>query len=175
MSRQKSTDVMWAAGLFEGEGCISINKRHGRSYPCVHLKSTDRDTVERFYNIVGVGTFRGPYKQRVDGHSDYWTWCVQNLDGAAAVINMLWPGLMSRRRERALEVMDECFKSSARADKRYGSKLSEEQAEAIRRIHAESGRSQKSISREFGVTQGAISRILSGKAWGLPRLEEAGV
>ncbi len=51
-------EIAWAAGLFEGEGCITKN---GNS-PALRLNSTDEETVIRFQRIIGAGAVYGPYQ-----------------------------------------------------------------------------------------------------------------
>lgn len=46
-----SEEIAWAAGLFEGEGCIHM-RRDGDVQ--VSIKMTDRDVIERFANLFPV-------------------------------------------------------------------------------------------------------------------------
>ena len=46
--------IEWAAGLFEGEGCLYRDKRC--STWTLQLRMTDRDIVQRFADVVGCGT-----------------------------------------------------------------------------------------------------------------------
>lgn len=53
-------EIAWAAGLFEGEGCIIERTQRARDgstlhYQCLQLTMTDRDVVERFHQVVGCG------------------------------------------------------------------------------------------------------------------------
>lgn len=57
--RTPGEEIAWAAGLFEGEGCMT---RSG-SQKVMRLVSTDEDTVRRFWEIVAVGKVYGPYEQ----------------------------------------------------------------------------------------------------------------
>lgn len=53
-----ATDIeyAWAAGLFEGEGSITVlQKACGRPSIQLNLESSDRDIVERFAAVVGFG------------------------------------------------------------------------------------------------------------------------
>jgi HNH endonuclease/Helix-turn-helix len=45
------------------------------------------------------------------------------------------------------------------------SKLTQEDADEIRRIYAKGGRSQQSIADEFGISQDAVSKIIRGKRY----------
>ena len=49
-------EIAWAAGLFEGEGCMTVSG--GR--PFMRLNSTDEDTPRRFWEVVAAGKVYGP-------------------------------------------------------------------------------------------------------------------
>lgn len=60
-----SEEWAWAAGLFEGEGCIMTGPRRnakgtglGRFNNVMIVRMTDRDVLEKFLKIVGVGYLR---------------------------------------------------------------------------------------------------------------------
>jgi hypothetical protein len=96
-------DIAWAAGLFEGEGSCGFRMRRHELRPFVKLGMTDRDVVERFVSIVGVGnvttTHRPPDKRM-------WHWSIGGKDDCCRVLGLLWPYLGERRKERALEVLE---------------------------------------------------------------------
>ena len=50
-------EIAWASGLFEGEGCISMN---GGTKPCprITLAMSDRDVVRKFSLVFPGGTTR---------------------------------------------------------------------------------------------------------------------
>jgi hypothetical protein len=47
------SETAWAAGLFEGEGSICEDK--SRNWFYLSMAMIDRDVVEKFHKIVGVG------------------------------------------------------------------------------------------------------------------------
>lgn len=102
-------DLAWAAGLFEGEGCISM-RREGRKRLSVTLSSSDEDVVRRFYEVVGVGTVLGPYRpsNAKPHYKDFWRW---SADGPNALQLMSRSAFVSflgeRRTSRLNEVMGE--------------------------------------------------------------------
>ena len=103
-------ELMWAAGLFEGEGCLGVRLWKGTpSIPTLQLASTDEDVVRRFHAAVGVGNFNGPYQYGTDkdgvAKKPYWQWSALGYERAQAVIALLWEGLGVRRRARAKEVL----------------------------------------------------------------------
>jgi hypothetical protein len=57
-----STDLAWAAGLFEGEGCF-YEVRSGRSvHLALTIEMTDREIIQRFYDILHAAGATGRSK-----------------------------------------------------------------------------------------------------------------
>ncbi len=94
--------LAWAAGLFEGEGSLQIFRK---KYVRAQLAMTDKDMVERFADIVQVGTVYGPYQYRTN-HKPFWTWMCQDALGVVAVIDSFMPWFGERRRAKAVEVRE---------------------------------------------------------------------
>lgn len=95
-------DVAWAAGLFEGEGCISLPKSGGVR---VSLAMTDPDIVERFHRIVGFGkTFnRAPSGT---GTKKVYGWYVNDRRDIAQFLELIGHLLGQRRTARAIEALE---------------------------------------------------------------------
>ena len=96
-------DIAWAAGFFEGEGCLT--KSNGR--PVLRLSNADEVVLRRFSEIMGVGVVYGPYANRyADGvaRADRWVWVADGLARAHAAYCRLEPWLSARRRKRAAEL-----------------------------------------------------------------------
>lgn len=100
--------LAWAAGIFEGEGCISLLRRRSPRSDIhsvmVSMYMTDRDVIERFSEIVSIGHLtHGPFKKDTNllGH----VWQTGKFEHAQALIALLWPWLGDRRRARAVEVL----------------------------------------------------------------------
>lgn len=131
-------EIAWAAGLFEGEGCISTTDT--RVGIRLQVVMCDRDVVERFYRLVGVGTFNQVQRQPSwpAHHRDKWKWYCGSYQETRELLNLLVPWLGERRRARALELLaqiDEAFRErdcafcgqpfipdSAKQDRRFCSK-----------------------------------------------------
>lgn len=104
--------VAWAAGLFEGEGCISFRKPQKRSPQglwTLKLEMTDEDAVRAFANIVGCGRVSNPYRAARSHHKPTWTWRTGAREDVTRVLKMLLPYLQTRRAARA----DECLRDLA--------------------------------------------------------------
>lgn len=96
-------EIAWAAGLFEGEGCIS----QGRGILVLRLNSTDEETPLRFCRIVQGGTVYGPYRNtQRDGYArkPFWVWVGESVD-ALETLRLIFPWLSARRRARAQELI----------------------------------------------------------------------
>ena len=109
MSSINSLELMWAVGLFEGEGCISLLK-HNRDpeyrYKRVTLVlgMTDKDVVERFHRIVKVGRLRA--KPRIlPSHKDQWVWSTAKTQDVRYLLEVFLPHLGNRRKTKALEAL----------------------------------------------------------------------
>ena len=100
------TDLAWAAGLFEGEGCFNVyTRKSGKQQVQMRLGMTDEDVVVRFKSIVGCGTVRGPIFRRPD-EKPMWDWCIYEAVQVRRLIDVFMPWLGNRRRAKALEVLE---------------------------------------------------------------------
>jgi hypothetical protein len=94
--------VAWAAGLFEGEGCVTVS----RNELTTRLPNTDESIVRRFWDVVQVGTVYGPSERRErDGfkRKPFWVW-VATKESALDALELLGPWLSERRLARAFEL-----------------------------------------------------------------------
>lgn len=94
-------EIIWAAGLFEGEGSFySWNRPAPRQpQPRASLTTTDRDVMERFMKAVGFGTYlvRQPtYRMTKPAYF----WQVAAFERVQALGAAFWPWLGQRRREQ---------------------------------------------------------------------------
>jgi hypothetical protein len=97
-------EIAWAAGLFEGEGCISFGRSAASDYrlPQMTIVMTDRDVLERFQAVVG-GNLSGKPFRRAEHVKEQWSWRIHGKP-AYAVYLRLRPWLCERRRQRGDEV-----------------------------------------------------------------------
>ena len=107
------TDVAWAAGLLEGEGCFSICHRKSAKWDhktvAVHCEMTDEDTIQKLLSVFKVGTINQRLSmKRNDGRirKDTWIWSVQNHSGIELVLKSVHPYLSKRRTQKAEELLE---------------------------------------------------------------------
>lgn len=96
-------DLAWAAGLFEGEGCISIGVRNSdETYRLICIiGSTDRETIEFFHRRWGGYFQRGFGKQ--PNHKPSWTWTLIGPK-AAAFLAAIQPHVRTQKTREKLEL-----------------------------------------------------------------------
>lgn len=106
--------IAWAAGLFEGEGCFTVqrNKRGEKMYPqpIARIHMTDLDVLERFKEAVGIGVIFGPYTAEQFGglgKKVSWYWQTTKIAECQVVFDMLRPWLSPRRVGQGIAVLKE--------------------------------------------------------------------
>lgn len=94
--------LIWAAGLFDGEGCVGIYRRSLKAMTPVfreklHLSMTHEATVRKFCEIMGVGavSFR---RSRRKKWRPVWVWQTSNHQAQIALERLL-PFLVTKRAE----------------------------------------------------------------------------
>lgn len=98
-------NISWFAGLFEGEGSISINR--GRTLRAVlQITMTDEDVVRKAHNIIGVGNVTGPHGPYRPNEKPTWSWRVAKFEESQAVMAAIYQFLGIRRRAKIKEVLD---------------------------------------------------------------------
>lgn len=166
-------EIAWCAGLFEGEGCFYINtqKAGNRTYryarACIH--STDLDVLERFYELVGVGTLnRKPYKaNKLNSrrHKYSYSWSIQNYDELRWFGALIKPWLGSRRIRQFERVLQES--TDGRFDQRGvnnpKAKLLNNDVKRIRSLYPKL--SQGELAKMFRVSRSCIQKVVNGENW----------
>lgn len=93
--------LIWAAGFFDGEGCISVNRKSdGGLQRQASLHGTHEESVRLFHTIIGEG---GVYQRlaRQPQHKDGWTWVAASR-AADRAIEKLSPYLIVKSDQATL-------------------------------------------------------------------------
>lgn len=91
-------DIAWAAGLFEGEGCVHVAKRDGRIN--LSMQMTDLDVLEKFCRIVG-GHEPRPVA-RPGNNKPVWRWTASSDAYVVRFRDVIGPHLGARRKAALL-------------------------------------------------------------------------
>lgn len=159
-------DLAWAAGLFEGEGCFTSRRDYrlvfAKRPPCVAISMTDKDRLDKFMAIVGMGRVV-PLNPRTNCKPS-WRWLATSFEECQGVVGLLWAWLGPRRREAAqIMLANAVTKSKVMRGREPSSRkyLSNAEVFAINeRINK--GEKDKDICIDFGVSAAAIWSIRHG-------------
>lgn len=99
--------IAWAAGLYEGEGNITLQRG---KYIYLSVKSTDIDVLDKFRDVVNTGNIYGPYtnhtnKNGKDNKPPY-EFKMSNWNKVKLLTDQFLPYLSRRRREDIIKMMD---------------------------------------------------------------------
>jgi hypothetical protein len=97
-------ELAWAAGFFEGEGCITLSHTSGKQRPQLVLMVSQVDPwpMERFVEAVGIGTAQYVEPRWAPRQQNVYRYRIVSFEKCQAVIAMLWPWLSPRRKETYL-------------------------------------------------------------------------
>jgi len=90
LARHQNRYLAWAAGFFEGEGCVStkLNAPRADGFQTMYLRlsvsQTEPVQVKKLQEMFGGAV---SFRESDRGHRDVWTWVVQN---DAALDAMEW-------------------------------------------------------------------------------------
>lgn len=95
------TDLAWAAGIVDGEGCISLHTVKTAGGVCYVLRLTVANTsplmLDRLHHIFGEGN-TVPKKRASEHHRQSWHWQVCSKQ-AERVLRLIEPYLINKREE----------------------------------------------------------------------------
>lgn len=102
-------ELTWAAGFFDGEGCLHINNQsHQRRVPVLSIGQTDTEPLLRFKAaVLDIGVIYGP--RHMIGRQPLYQYVANGYERSQAVFAMLWFELCSRKREQGREVFAEAL------------------------------------------------------------------
>lgn len=91
-----STELAWAAGFFDGDGCTSTYYSTDRVFLRCSVGQVELQPLERFIAAVGCGKIYGPYSG-TNFHR-----LIFNSKNAWKVLDLLWPYLSEPKRNQAI-------------------------------------------------------------------------
>lgn len=144
--------IAWAAGLFEGEGSISVEHNKIR----VTIEMTDRDVLEKIQEIFGGSLY--DLKIRAPHYKPSYKWMLTSSHTAAEFLDYVMPYLFARRKNRAEEALT-LYKSLEKKKIERAVKLNKK-ANRILDLK-KSGMSDKAIAAELGLERSTITKFRS--------------
>ena len=95
--------IEWAAGLFEGEGCITQIKSTGRWQ--VEIEMSDKDVIESWHKTMGLTT-KITERPKRDGRKVTYMSQTRKKSEVRRILSLMLPHLHDRRAHRALDALD---------------------------------------------------------------------
>lgn len=96
------TDLAWAAGFVDGEGCISIDRRIRKGYVGHRLRvvasNTHQSALRRLQQLFGGLVYQA--RQKDGRHQAIWHWSIPGVAAGASLQKMLT--YMDVKREQAI-------------------------------------------------------------------------
>lgn len=108
----RETDRAWAAGFWDGEGCVSLTYRsYGYSTNpipriVVQVAQVDRRVLDKFQKIMGYGNILGPYKPKTKNSNPYYVWRVEGNTHLQEIFDILGPYLSEAKTEQMQRALD---------------------------------------------------------------------
>ncbi len=96
--------IAWAAGLFEGEGCITWKTRRGKPYPYVMMTMTDKDVMQKFCSMFGLSLYHRP--KRKSHWQDQWAVETGAKHKVKELLSAMLPFFGERRAYKASNTLD---------------------------------------------------------------------
>lgn len=102
------TDIAWAAGLLDGEGCFGLNKftrkdRNGyrEIRTSIQCNMTVIEPLAELKRIFG-GFLNGPYTRANPKHKPYYKWSITNRKSIEYAIRLMRPYIRVKRHDAAI-------------------------------------------------------------------------
>jgi hypothetical protein len=101
-------ELGWLAGIFEGEGCVSVTNTSGpsrkqRQWSAI-VNMTDEDVVRRFHRTVGIGSVR---PEPHPPHKTSWRWKIARQEDVLNFCALLGPHMGTRRMAKMLTCLSD--------------------------------------------------------------------
>jgi hypothetical protein len=90
----------WVAGLFEGEGCVTLSATGTTYQRRLDITNTERDVLDQTVEFAGLGRIAADSHKRPGHHKQRLYWYVSAWREIEEVANRIYPFLGRRRRSR---------------------------------------------------------------------------
>jgi hypothetical protein len=135
IKRLSDSHAAYIAGLVDGEGTITLTRRHRNENRqiCLAISSTERNMLEFVRTATGIGKITSK-KTTQDHHNTGYTYYISNRQ-ALGLIEQIYPYLMSYKKQRAALVLKNYIRLTPRNGK-YTPELLKQRNEFARKVLA---------------------------------------
>ena len=105
----RDAEIAWAAGLFEGEGCIYFfrQKHHVLTHVRMSIQMTDPDVLDKFCQFVECGKVGPQRRYGREHHKPAYVWQISNRPDIERLLLAFKPWFGQRRNAKADVVLAE--------------------------------------------------------------------
>lgn len=131
----RDTEAAYAAGLFDGEGSVTLTRNHPLRWPSpqVSVASNDREVLEWLKGrFGGVITTKKP---RLSTHSISFDWKLTDRR-ALAFLRLISPYLLIYRKQRRVELLLTDYIACTPRNGRYSPEMAARKEELVRQFHS---------------------------------------
>lgn len=146
-------DIIWAAGLLEGEGTFVEKNNHSVNVSC-HM--TDLDVLEKLKSIFGGSIYLTT--KRKDHWKQAWVWSMNGKD-AIKVMTTIRPYMMSRRSQRIDDLVENWYDHQGAILEQ--NRLREENGLEAAKFHHARGKSLRQTAKQFNISHETLRKYLA--------------
>jgi hypothetical protein len=149
----RAEKVIWAAGFFDGEGCVSIQRvRNGQggALQIIVVQKGPRP-IEVLADLWGGG-INVTHRNQPTGRVGYYRWTLCGDKAADALVEML-PFLVEKRDQAHLAIE---FQDHMKLTRQSGKRLTD----AVRRYRSETAERLSQMKRRAGATTESLGTLL---------------
>ena len=150
-------NIIWLAGLLEGEGNFRLDK----NCPRITLNMTDKDVVEKVHNIFG-GNF---YIQDKSKYKSNWNICYSltiNGERAIGIMLSIYTLMGQRRKTKIKEIVGKWKTLPAPVNQKITSRI----ADFIREDYT-NGISYNDLAIKYNLSYAGVWSVINGKTWNI--------
>jgi len=110
----KQTDAAYIAGLIDGEGTVTLSRRHRNEnrHLVISISNTERPLLDYVLNTVGAGKITGK-KAYQSHHNASYTYTISNRQGLALLTQII-PYLKTYKLKRSHLILDDYVRLTPR-------------------------------------------------------------
>jgi len=145
------SDLMWLAGLIEGDGCFYQSKGRAK----IQIEMIDKDVIERASKIMSGKIYNSKNDTNQNWKKTYTTWVSNNK--ALTFMQTLKPYMSKRRQKKIEEILNACSIG-------YGKQRLISCPKVIDKIKEENQKiSCRKLAKKYGVSHETIRKIVREK------------
>lgn len=103
-------DILWVAGLLEGEGCFTLGTKAGGTRKARQLRltcsMTDKDVILRLQTLVGGNVYLERRNKTRPQHKPLHVWSMTRRAQVVPLLEKILPHMGQRRTQRIVELLE---------------------------------------------------------------------